>query len=356
MSDRSTARTDGGRSGPDAHRPRRRRHPRRWAAVVAVARAVVIAVGLVTAYYLLPLDERGTAGASALLVSGLVAVLLVFGWEVRVIARSPHPRLRAVEALAATLVLFLVLFADAYYLLDRSAPDSFSEPLTRTDALYFTLTTFSTVGFGDITRPLSDRARADDGADGGRAAARGRRRTGAGERGAGGAAPTAPRPVGQSAFRYRRRDAGRGGRAMTVPSAFTASLSPAERAEYGRNARRRASRSSHGWYETAQQRVDPIEVIERQSAERVPELVPIRYGRMLESPFRFYRGAAAIMAADLAPLPSTGLRVQLCGDAHPLNFRLLASPERRLVFDINERDFAALEAARRSGRIRAERL
>lgn len=66
--------------------------------------------------------------------------------------------------------------------------------------------------------------------------------------------------------------------------------------------------------------------------------MPIRYGRMLESPFRFYRGAAAIMAADLAPLPSSGLQVQLCGDAHPLNFRLLASPERRLVFDINDFD------------------
>ena len=125
---------------------------------------------------------------------------------------------------------------------------------------------------------------------------------------------------------------------MTVPSAFTASLSPDERAAYGRNARRRAPRSSHGWYETAQQRPDPVEVVERQSAERVAELVPIRYGRMLESPFRFYRGAAAIMAADLAPLPGTGLRVQLCGDAHPLNFRLLASPERRLVFDINDFD------------------
>ncbi|MFC4469849.1 DUF2252 domain-containing protein [Streptomyces xiangluensis] len=125
---------------------------------------------------------------------------------------------------------------------------------------------------------------------------------------------------------------------MTVPSAFTASLSPAERAEYGRNARRRASRSCHGWYETAQPRPDPIELIEHQSMERIPELVPIRYGRMLESPFRFYRGAAAIMAADLAPLPNTGLQVQLCGDAHPLNFRLLASPERRLVFDINDFD------------------
>ncbi|MBC7268162.1 MAG: DUF2252 domain-containing protein, partial [Streptomyces sp.] len=125
---------------------------------------------------------------------------------------------------------------------------------------------------------------------------------------------------------------------MTVPSAFTASLTPAERVAYGRGARRRAPRSSHGWYETAEQRFDPVDVIEAQSADRVPELVPIRYGRMLESPFRFYRGAAAIMAADLAPLPGTGLQVQLCGDAHPLNFRLLASPERRLVFDINDFD------------------
>ena len=125
---------------------------------------------------------------------------------------------------------------------------------------------------------------------------------------------------------------------MTVPSAFTASLPPAERAAWGRKARKRASRSCHGWYEPGQQRSDPVDLLERQSGDRVPALVPIRYGRMLESPFRFYRGAAAVMAADLAPLPSSGLRVQLCGDAHPLNFRLLASPERRLVFDINDFD------------------
>ncbi|BFO16628.1 hypothetical protein SHKM778_30160 [Streptomyces sp. KM77-8] len=81
-----------------------------------------------------------------------------------------------------------------------------------------------------------------------------------------------------------------------------------------------------------------MDVIERQSATRLPELVPVRYGRMLESPFRFYRGAAAIMAADLGPAPDTGLTVQLCGDAHLLNFRLLASPERHLVFDINDFD------------------
>ncbi|KAF2776445.1 DUF2252 domain-containing protein [Streptomyces sp. OM5714] len=125
---------------------------------------------------------------------------------------------------------------------------------------------------------------------------------------------------------------------MTVPGGFTASLPPAERAAYGRKARKRASRSCHGRYEPGQRRPDPVDLLERQSGERVPALVPIRYGRMLESPFRFYRGAAAIMAADLAPLPSSGLQVQLCGDAHPLNFRLLASPERRLVFDINDFD------------------
>ncbi|MCZ4610466.1 DUF2252 domain-containing protein [Streptomyces sp. Lzd4kr] len=124
---------------------------------------------------------------------------------------------------------------------------------------------------------------------------------------------------------------------MSIPSAFAAPLSPGERAAYGRSARGRVSRSGHGRYEGGD-RTDPIEVIERQSAQRVPELVPIRYGRMLESPFRFYRGAAAIMAMDLGRMPHTDLTVQLCGDAHLLNFRLLASPERHLVFDINDFD------------------
>lgn len=100
---------------------------------------------------------------------------------------------------------------------------------------------------------------------------------------------------------------------MTVPGGFTASLPPAERAAYGRKARKRASRSCHGWYEPGQRRPDPVDLLERQSGERVPALVPIRYGRMLESPFRFYRGAAAIMAADLAPLPSSGLQVHCAG-------------------------------------------
>ncbi|UUU20127.1 DUF2252 domain-containing protein [Streptomyces sp. DSM 40750] len=125
---------------------------------------------------------------------------------------------------------------------------------------------------------------------------------------------------------------------MTMSSAFTASLSVAQRAAYGKDARTRASRSAHGWFEADRARTDPIEVIQRQSATRLPELVPIRYGRMLESPFRFYRGAAAIMASDLGRPPNTGLAVQLCGDAHLLNFRLLASPERHLVFDLNDFD------------------
>ncbi|MFF5156734.1 DUF2252 domain-containing protein [Streptomyces sp. NPDC000348] len=125
---------------------------------------------------------------------------------------------------------------------------------------------------------------------------------------------------------------------MAVPSAFGAALSPAERAAHGKEARGRAPRSSHGRFEAAPDRPDPVGVIERQSATRLPELVPVRHGRMLESPFRFYRGAAALMAADLGPLPDTGLTVQLCGDAHLLNFRLLASPERRLVFDVNDFD------------------
>ncbi|MET9761365.1 DUF2252 domain-containing protein [Streptomyces sp. NPDC006372] len=125
---------------------------------------------------------------------------------------------------------------------------------------------------------------------------------------------------------------------MTVTSPGTTFLSPAERAAAGRSARRRVPRSSHGSFEAELERFDPVDVVERQSATRVADLVPIRYARMLESPFRFYRGAAAVMAADLGAMTDTGLRVQLCGDAHLLNFRLLASPERHLVFDINDFD------------------
>ncbi|MET9686862.1 DUF2252 domain-containing protein [Streptomyces sp. NPDC006514] len=113
---------------------------------------------------------------------------------------------------------------------------------------------------------------------------------------------------------------------------------PQERAAQGKEARSRSPRSSHAVYRPSPDRPDPLAILEAQSAARVPELVPIRYGRMSESPFRFYRGAAAIMASDLAGSPDSGITAQLCGDAHLLNFRLLASPERRLMFDINDFD------------------
>ncbi|KUO18790.1 DUF2252 domain-containing protein [Streptomyces dysideae] len=113
---------------------------------------------------------------------------------------------------------------------------------------------------------------------------------------------------------------------------------PQERTALGKAARRRTPRSGHAVYRPSPDRPDPVAILEAQSAARVPELVPIRYGRMMESPFRFYRGAAAIMASDLADSPRSGLTAQLCGDAHLLNFRLLASPERQLVFDINDFD------------------
>ncbi|WP_372350665.1 DUF2252 domain-containing protein [Streptomyces sp. KL116D] len=113
---------------------------------------------------------------------------------------------------------------------------------------------------------------------------------------------------------------------------------PQERAAGGRAARAGVPRSAHAEFTPAADRPDPVDVLEDQSATRLTELVPIRYGRMLESPFRFYRGAAAIMAGDLATTPDSGLRAQLCGDAHMLNFRLLASPERHLMFDVNDFD------------------
>ncbi|MFI1395830.1 DUF2252 domain-containing protein [Streptomyces sp. NPDC020681] len=119
---------------------------------------------------------------------------------------------------------------------------------------------------------------------------------------------------------------------------YPAHLTPLERVALGKAARARVPRSSHAEFTPSRTRPDPVDVIEEQSATRVPELVPIRYGRMSESPFRFYRGAAAIMAGDLATTADSGLRVQLCGDAHMLNFRLLASPERNLLFDINDFD------------------
>ncbi|MFD7901304.1 MULTISPECIES: DUF2252 domain-containing protein [unclassified Kitasatospora] len=113
---------------------------------------------------------------------------------------------------------------------------------------------------------------------------------------------------------------------------------PAERRRQGRAARERVSRSAHGRWIPAADRPDPVAVLERQGEDRVARLLPIRYGRMAATPFTFLRGAAAVMAADLAAGPDTGLTVQLCGDAHLVNFGLYASPERALLFDVNDFD------------------
>jgi uncharacterized protein (DUF2252 family) len=112
----------------------------------------------------------------------------------------------------------------------------------------------------------------------------------------------------------------------------------AERIALGRAARKEVPRLRHAVLEVPGTRADPVALLEKQAEARVPELVPIRYGRMLVSPFTFYRGAAAIMAADLGAGPRTSLRVQLCGDAHLSNFGVFGSPERRLIFDINDFD------------------
>ena len=115
-------------------------------------------------------------------------------------------------------------------------------------------------------------------------------------------------------------------------------LTMAERTANGRAARADVPRSVHATWEPAASRPDPVALLEEQGESRVPELVPIRYGRMLVSPFTFYRGAAYLMASDLSNIPSTRQVVQLCGDAHLSNFGVFASPERRLVFDINDFD------------------
>jgi uncharacterized protein (DUF2252 family) len=114
--------------------------------------------------------------------------------------------------------------------------------------------------------------------------------------------------------------------------------SVSEREAKGKAARADTPRSSHAGWRAPPDREDPIAVLESQAQSRVPELVPIRYGRMLVSPFTFYRGAAAIMSADLADTPTSGLNVQLCGDAHLSNFGVFASPEREMLFDINDFD------------------
>jgi uncharacterized protein (DUF2252 family) len=115
-------------------------------------------------------------------------------------------------------------------------------------------------------------------------------------------------------------------------------LSVDERRARGKEARNQTPVSSHTGWTPASDRPDPVALLQEQNLTREPDLVPVRHGRMLVSPFSFYRGTAKIMATDLAGTPTAGLQVQLCGDAHLSNFGLFASPERRLVFDLNDFD------------------
>ena len=139
----------------------------------------------------------------------------------------------------------------------------------------------------------------------------------------------------------RLTDRGNGQQRSTPAPGATrkvAHLTPEERVARGRVARDEVPRSSHRIWDLSASRRDPILLLEEQAASRVPELVPIRYGRMLVSPFTFYRGAALIMASDLAVTARSGLVAQVCGDAHLSNFGVFASPERQLMFDINDFD------------------
>ncbi|WP_082589612.1 DUF2252 domain-containing protein [Agromyces sp. Soil535] len=117
-----------------------------------------------------------------------------------------------------------------------------------------------------------------------------------------------------------------------------ASTDFASRAEYGREARRRTPRSSHAGWAPSPDRPDPVAMLEEQATTRVPELVPIRHARMLVSPFTFYRGAALLMASDLAGTPVSGITTQICGDAHLSNFGVFGTPERKMIFNINDFD------------------
>ena len=112
----------------------------------------------------------------------------------------------------------------------------------------------------------------------------------------------------------------------------------AQRYAAGKTLRTKTPRTSHGEWAAASDRPDPISLLEESNRTRVQELVPIRYGRMSLSPFTFLRGSAGVMASDLANSPISGIKVQICGDAHLINFGFFATPERNLVFDVNDFD------------------
>ncbi|WP_406058025.1 potassium channel family protein [Streptomyces sp. NBC_01077] len=130
----------------------------RRSAVLTAVRSILTLTAVLAAYYLLPLDSAFTVGTVVWLVVGVVLVALLLAWQVHTVMRSARPGLRAIVGVATALPFFVLLFSATYYLLERSAPGSFTEAMSRTDALYFTMTVFSTVGFGDIA-PRSELAR-----------------------------------------------------------------------------------------------------------------------------------------------------------------------------------------------------
>jgi voltage-gated potassium channel len=132
--------------------------PGRSTLLRAGLRTLLTVVILLVLYYVLPLDRGFDSETVLTMVAGLVALAVLIFWQVRAILHSRHPALRAVEAVALSLPLFLLLFSAAYFVMGSTDPDSFSEPLSRTDCLYFVVTVFATVGFGDIT-PVSETAR-----------------------------------------------------------------------------------------------------------------------------------------------------------------------------------------------------
>jgi uncharacterized protein (DUF2252 family) len=146
--------------------------------------------------------------------------------------------------------------------------------------------------------------------------------------------PLAAPEEGSSHVLHEREPKGKRSRRPRGVRQFT----PSERAARGKGARRDLPRSVHGEWQPGAMRRDPVDLLEEQAQTRLPELGPIRYGRMLASPFAFFRGAAYLMAADLADGPRTGLHAQLCGDAHLSNFGTFAAPDRRRVFSINDFD------------------
>jgi hypothetical protein len=125
--------------------------PRRRQLLLAAARALLTSTALLVIYLRLPLDGTFSAGTLAVLLAGVVALGLLVAWQVRAIMYARHPALRAVEAISLVLPLFLLLFAATYVVLSESDPDAFTEPIDRIDSLYFVVTVFATVGFGDIS-------------------------------------------------------------------------------------------------------------------------------------------------------------------------------------------------------------